>query len=234
MAQKERLQEKQDTRPRLTRATVVERALALADAEGPEALTIRRLARDLGVTPMALYWHFKSKEELLEGLVDRIIGEVDLSVEASAPWLEQFGAMVRSFVAALRAHPCAGALFTSSDLISEHSPQVLRTLETALDILRRAGFSAVEATEITLQSMRTAIAMVGSQPGFAPGLSLAEREQAERRTLALLELLPPDRYPRVREAAVPLSRCEDPDGYHEFGIDLLLAGIEAMARRRQR
>jgi hypothetical protein len=53
----------------------------------------------------------------------------------------------------------------------------------------------------------------------------------QRRTRVFLEALPPDRYPRLVEAAAPLSRCDDPDAYYEFGLDLLLAGIEAMAAR---
>ena len=54
-------------RPRLTRAAVVDRALALVDKSGLDALTIRKLATELGVTPMALYWHFRGKDELLQG-----------------------------------------------------------------------------------------------------------------------------------------------------------------------
>ena len=56
-------------------------AMQLADADGLEALTIRKLATDLGVTPMALYWHFRSKEELLGGLVERVWSEIDTNVE---------------------------------------------------------------------------------------------------------------------------------------------------------
>src|SRR3712207_4603006 len=73
----------------LTPRTVVEVALTLAESEGLEALTIRRLAKELGVTPMALYWHFRSKDELLDGMAARIFEEVDLSVDASAAWREQ-------------------------------------------------------------------------------------------------------------------------------------------------
>ena len=59
-------------RTRLSKEVVVERGLALADAEGLDALTIRRLATELGVTPMALYWHFRNKEELLAALGDQV------------------------------------------------------------------------------------------------------------------------------------------------------------------
>src|SRR5260370_28890067 len=92
---------------RLSKSAVVGRALALADAEGLDALSVRRLAQELGVTPMALYWHFKSKEDLLAGLADRVIQEVDLSVDASLPWLEQVRTLVESFLAVVRRHRSA-------------------------------------------------------------------------------------------------------------------------------
>ncbi len=73
-------------RTTLTPRAVAEGALALADSEGLGGVTIRRLAKELGVTPMALYWHFRSKDELLEGVAARIFEEIDLSVDASATW----------------------------------------------------------------------------------------------------------------------------------------------------
>jgi TetR/AcrR family tetracycline transcriptional repressor len=74
---------------KLSKAAVVERALALADELGLEALTIRRLAQDLGVTPMALYWHFRSKEELLAGLGDQVWAEIDADADPAADWPAQ-------------------------------------------------------------------------------------------------------------------------------------------------
>src|SRR5271165_7308013 len=73
----------------LTKRAVVDRALELADAHGLDALTIRKLATELGVTPMALYWHFRSKEELLGGLVDRVWGEINVDVDPAARWPDQ-------------------------------------------------------------------------------------------------------------------------------------------------
>ncbi len=67
---------------------MADRALALADSEGVDALTIRRLATELGVTPMALYWHFRSKEELIAGLAERIWGEIRTDVDRSSPWFD--------------------------------------------------------------------------------------------------------------------------------------------------
>ena len=69
---------------------MTERALELADADGLDALTIRKLAQQLGVTPMALYWHFRSKEDLLEGVAEQVWGEIDVNVDPSAPWWASF------------------------------------------------------------------------------------------------------------------------------------------------
>ena len=70
---------------KLTRAAVLERAAKLADADGLDAVTIRRLAQELGVTPMALYWHFKNKDELLVGLVDHLLSGVTADRQAGDP-----------------------------------------------------------------------------------------------------------------------------------------------------
>jgi Transcriptional regulator len=85
-------------RGRLTKQAVVQRALALADADGLDALTIRRLATELGVTPMALYWHFRNKEELLAGLADRVWSELDTDVDAAEPWHRQLRGLLESLL----------------------------------------------------------------------------------------------------------------------------------------
>src|ERR1700761_6402347 len=89
-------------RTRLTRDAVTQRALALADKSGLDTLTIRKLATELGVTPMALYWHFRGKDELLEGLAERLWGELDLNVDRTAPWTEQIRALLESLLTVLR------------------------------------------------------------------------------------------------------------------------------------
>src|SRR5581483_731082 len=92
-------------RPKLSKDAVVDRALKLADTDGLEGLTIRRLAADLGVTPMALYWHFRSKEELLDGLAERVWSEIDVNIDPAATWSAQLRGLLESLVSVLRAHP---------------------------------------------------------------------------------------------------------------------------------
>ena len=215
----------------LTPEVVVGRALVLADSGGLGGVTIRRLARDLGVTPMALYWHFRSKDELLDAMMDRIFSEVDPKLDESATWLEQFRALMDSLAGALRAHPGAAPLFTTRTNSSESS---LRWTEVALDTLRRGGFSPTEATRISRHALSTVVTLVAGEPGFIAPEDSGELLDARRRARVFLEALPPERYPRLVEAAAPLSASEDPEAYYEFGLDLLLAGIGEMAARKAR
>jgi AcrR family transcriptional regulator len=214
-------------RARLSKQAVVERALALADANGPDALTIRRLAGELGVTPMALYWHFRSKEELLVGLADRIWSEIRSDVDRSAPWPRQLRALMESLIEVLRAHPSASQLLVASEKQSESSRNVT---EVTLAVLRDAGFDARYAAEIARSGLWTGLMLVMSEPGFDPGLSPAERTELQRRKMVELATLPPERYPCLVEAAGWLTACDDPDFHYRFGIDLFVAGVEAMAR----
>lgn len=214
----------------LTPRTVVEGALALADAEGLKAVTIRRLAEDLGVTPMALYWHFHSKDELLDGVAASIFEEIDLSVDASATWQEQLRALLGSMVSVLRAHSSTAILLSTRTVSSEGS---LRTTEFALDILRRGGFSPTEATQIARHALSTITNLVSGEPGVVAREESGKLIDARRRARLFLESLSPERYPRLVESATPLSEGVDPDAYFAFGLDLLLTGIEAMAVRKR-
>src|SRR5580698_5733935 len=104
-------------RQRLSKTAVIERALQLADADGLDALTIRKLAAALSVTPMALYWHFRSKEDLLDALAYQVWSEIDVNVDGVTPWSAQLRKMLESLVRVLRAHP------SGSQLLIEHEVQ---------------------------------------------------------------------------------------------------------------
>jgi AcrR family transcriptional regulator len=214
---------------RLSKAAVVDRALALSDAEGLDALTIRRLATELGVTPMALYWHFRSKEELLAGLVERVWSEIDTNVDEAADWPQQLRGLLESLLRVLREHPSASTLLLTGEKLN--SEAALVATETTLEVLRRAGFDPERAAAIARGALWTALTLVMSEPGFEPGMTEADRAEMQRRNRVRLALLPPDRYPHVVEAAAPLTECADPDGHYRFGVDLFIAGVQAVARR---
>jgi TetR/AcrR family transcriptional regulator, tetracycline repressor protein len=214
-------------RTRLTKQVVVERALALGDAEGLDALTIRRLATELGVTPMALYWHFRNKEELLAALGDQVWSELDTDIDTAAPWHLQMRGLMESLLHVLRSHPCASQLILQGE---KQSDAALAASETALEVLRRGGFGPEHAAAITRNALWTGLMLTMSEPGFHLAMTEAERAEEQRKVRIRLALLPPDRYPCLVEAAGPMS-AGDPEFHYRFGVDLFIAGVQAMAAR---
>ena len=220
--------EPEGDKPRLSKRTVTENALKLADADGLDALTIRKLAQHLGVTPMALYWHFRSKEDLLEGVAEQVWGELDTNVDPDAPWWAQLQRLLESLVSVLRAHPAAPQLFLEHEKRNEAA---LRATEVTLDILRIAGFDPQHASTIARSALWTGITLVMSEPGFKPEMPADERSEWQRRNQVELSMLPAARYPRLVECAVPMSACDDPDFHYRFGVELFIDGVRAAAAR---
>ncbi len=215
-------------KPRLSKRTVTENALKLADAEGLDTLTIRKLAEHLGVTPMALYWHFRSKEDLLEGMAEQVWGEIDVNIDPAAPWWAQLRGLLESLVSLLRAHPAAAQLLLKTEKRSEAA---LRVTELTLEILRGAGFDPRHASEIARSGLWTGIMLIMSEPGYNPELSRDERAEEQRRSRLALAMLPPVNYPRLVECAAPMTACDDPEFHYRFGIGLFIDGVKAAAAR---
>jgi len=218
-------------RTRLTRAAVVDRALALADKLGLDALTIRKLATALGVTPMALYWHFRGKDELLGALAERVWSEIDLTVDRTAPWTEQIRALLESLLKVLRAHPAAPGLLLHSEKLRAEA--ALNATELTLDILRTAGFNPEDASYAARSALWTGITLVMSEPGIE-SLNDAERAELQRKKQVQLASQPLARFPRLVECAIPMTACDDPETHYRFGVDLFIGGLAAIAATRAR
>ncbi len=220
---------KQTPKTPLGREAVVERALAVADAEGLDAVTIRRLAADLGVTPMALYWHVASKDELLAAMGDRLFAGMPPHTDPASPWPDQLRELVGALVAALRAHPATAALAAPRVLQNDEGRELT---ERALQLLRTAGFPVEQAAQIARHLLRTAISLVIESQvielaGAGASLDPGQRAEALRlKRLALLGL-PQQRFPHLVEAADALTDCADEEAYYNFGIELLIVGIES-------
>lgn len=217
------------TKAELNRDAVVDRALALADEEGLAAVTIRRLAQEFGVTPMALYWHVSNKDELFEAMGDRFYAGMRVDeIASTGPWPEQLRRMIAALVAVLRAHPAAAHLAAERILQCEPGRDLA---ERALGLLRDAGFSTSQAADIAGHAMQTALMLVVEQPG-EPTVAVAERAEIMEAKRKALESLPPQRYPNLVAAADALTNCDDEDAYLMGGIDLFVAGVQALQPAR--
>ncbi|WP_155361151.1 TetR/AcrR family transcriptional regulator [Acrocarpospora macrocephala] len=214
---------------KLSRETVVEQAIKLADAEGLEAVTIRRLAQVLGVTPMALYWHFKNKDQLLEGMADHLLREVTPEFEPDSPWNVRLRAMVEALTGVIRRHPALIGLLPS--LKNEGVESFTTATNTALDLLAQGGFALDEGFLISSLLMHGVIALVDGEPGCPSTFTTEEAIEWRRQKRLHLESLPADRFPRVVEFAKTFATEPDVERYYAFGIDLLMAGVEAQAAR---
>jgi TetR/AcrR family tetracycline transcriptional repressor len=215
---------------RLTRSAVAERALRIGDADGLDAITIRRLAQELGVTPMALYWHFKNKDELLLGLVDHVLTNVRADRTAGDDWLVQLRAMVEALVRAMREHPCLPDLLHAVD--KTHVESFTRTTDDALGLLERAGFTLEEAYWVATYLLHSAIGLVHAQPGCPLVVPPEGAEEWLRQQRVHLQSLPAERFPQMVRLAETYRTPPDLDRYFAFGIELLMGAVEKMAAAR--
>jgi TetR/AcrR family transcriptional regulator, tetracycline repressor protein len=214
-------------RTRLTKQAVVQRALALADADGLDALTIRRLATELGVTPMALYWHFRTKEDLLAGLADRVLDAIEVPARTS-DWAADIRAALAALVAAMRPHPQVAHLVPERIMAN---PKGLDLTETALASLSDAGFSQEHASYLAMQALRAAITMVTGDQVDDSGQTAEERDAHLRTKKAALASLDPAKYPAVVAHADAMTHCPDVEAFFDFGIDLYVAGVRGLDDR---
>ncbi|MBN9621204.1 MAG: TetR family transcriptional regulator, partial [Actinobacteria bacterium] len=209
----------------LSKAAIVERALDLADAEGLDAVTIRRLGQEFGVTPMALYWHVKNKDELLDAMGDQLFASMSFRpADEDEPWDAQLTRVVRGMVESFRQHPACLELVYRRVFACEEGRQLS---EHVLRLLRTAGFTRRQTADIATHSLQTALMLVGSEPGAEPGRSAEDVALALKEKRESLELLPIEQFPYIREMAPDLLHCDDIDAYYDFNVDLFVAGARA-------
>jgi AcrR family transcriptional regulator len=213
------------TEPRLplTRDRILQAALELADAHGIESLSMRRLAQTLGFEAMSLYNHVANKDDLLDGVLDLVLAEVE-QAPAGAAWDEAIRSSAISIHAAFRRHQWASPLLMSAAHIR---PARLRQMDSLLELLRGAGFSADETYHAyhVLDGYITGFSLWESGHSFSPG---------ELTDLASMvdTLLPVDRYPALHEH----GKQHLAEGPHqgvsafEFGLDLILEGLRETRR----
>lgn len=214
-----------ETARRLDPERVVDTALAIADDEGPAAVSFRKLAAQHDVTPMALYRHFKDKDDLLAAIGDRLLAGVVLPEPSDERWDTQLHTLLTAFVTALRGHPRLADLTLPRMLIAEPG---LALSERALELLVEGGFAIDDAAEVGRQAICSLISLVTTDPIAREVSDPEAREASLRRKRASLGALSPERYPLITSAAGALICPESRDRYYEIGLDLVVAGIRGI------
>jgi AcrR family transcriptional regulator len=200
------------------------------DTEGHDAITIRRIAQEFGVTPMALYWHVANKDELLAAMGDALLAGVR-PPPATGPWHVQLRGVVHALITELSRHPAAAELALPRMLMTEPG---LRLAEFTLTLLQSVGFTRDQAADLARMGAQTALMLVTQLPGSESQAAMAERDALQAGKRAHLESLPAEVYPHVRDAADVLTNCDDENAYYGFGVDLYIEGAQALLRRQRR
>ncbi|MGL5816280.1 MAG: TetR/AcrR family transcriptional regulator [Phycicoccus sp.] len=213
----------------LDRTTVLRAAIALADAEGLDAVSMRRLAETLHVVPMALYKHVADKDDLIDGVVATLVG--DMAVAEAAPanrWRTTVRETILDARAVVRAHPWARRAIETR---SVRTPAVLAYLERLTQVFLGAGFSP----DLTHHVMH----LLGNRVwGFSPELfddpaGSPATTPGRRRTSGTPD---PQDYPGILRIAADArarrpgaERCDE-DFEFEFALDVILDGVARLRR----
>lgn len=182
-------------RPILSREGIFAAALTLVDEDGSEALTVTRLAKRLGVQAASLYNHVSGREEIVEGVRDLVVAEMDVDALDGEPWQEALAVWARSYLAAFARHPNTAKLLSTTTI---RSPATLAMYERAVALLERAGwpsdqvvtvFTAIESFAIgSALDLAAPSVMIDPSSQGLPLLSVALKDAPPARAMAAFEL----------------------------------------------
>lgn len=207
----------------LTRERILRAALDLADREGLERCTMRRLGAQLGVEAMSLYRHVTSKEELLGGLIDLVFAAVEVDEPGTRPWRVAMRDRANSHRAAMRRHPWAIGFMEGR---MRPGPESLRVHDRTLGVLREAGFpfrDAVHANSVLDAYVYGFALQERDLPAQADGAT-AEVMREQSRHVPQMEA-----HPYLVEAMGEFADGGyDYDAEFAYGLELILDGIERL------
>ncbi|MGC5022668.1 TetR/AcrR family transcriptional regulator [Micromonospora sp. DT47] len=210
----------------LNRDRMLARAVALADEEGIESVSMRRLSQELGVVPMALYKHVANKDELLDGMVDMVVAEID-APDPDLDWRSAVRARILSARRVLLRHPWARRVMESR---TKPTPAVLTYMDSTIAMFVAGGLS-IDLTHHVMHALGSRIfgftQELYDDPKNADGMSeAAARQMAE--TYPHIAAVATSR--RHDTASVVGSGCDDQFEF-EFTLGLLLDGVERLHRQ---
>ena len=208
----------------LTRSRIVAAAMDLIERDGAEAVSMERLATELGCGMMSLYQYVPSKLALLGGVAEAVISGMEITPVPGGEWREQIRSQARAFRQIARANPrCTMAVVSRPP----SSARMVRPVEAALATLRDAGFGGPDAVRIVRVFAAYIMGSVLCEIGLAPAPNATDDEDA----VTHRPRLRPTEFPQLASLAAELS-ASDPDADFEFGLELLMHGLEAMHSAR--
>jgi len=210
-----------ERRAPLSRERVLRAAVALADHSGIESLTMRRLGQELGVEAMSLYNHVANKDDILDGIVDLVLSDIDVP-PSGTDWKPAMRHRAISAHEVLLAHPWAAMLVMSRYNIG---PGMTRYLDATLGRLREGGFSIEGALDAwnTLDSHLYGFTLQELNLPF----DVSETQQV---SASVLPQIPADEFPHVAEVITHVMQSGRAENF-QFGLDLILDGLEAILNR---
>jgi TetR/AcrR family transcriptional regulator, tetracycline repressor protein len=221
----------------LSRDALVARGLEIGNTEGLAAVSLRRLASDLQVTPMALYRHVHDKQDLINAMTERVLEGFDLSIgfEPEMSWNDRIRRAMWNYKEQMDARPLALPL---SIAYTGDGPEVFwRMSEDLLVILLEAGFERRQAIILirVISNLLGGYLMLLRQGRQESELTRDERElDLVRRRVELAQLsLPPDRFPNLVASAHDMAEVwiNDPDTWWRDTVDLITFGLERLLER---
>ena len=188
-------------------------ALEVVEADGLEGLSMRRLAQELDVWPMAVYRYFRDKDELLDAMVDAAGAQVELP-DGTAPWREEIGALLLRARSELRRYGGGLGIPLGRLLLT---PSGLRISEAGIATLACAGLEPEEAARAWRALFSYAVG-AAAEP---------DADEAARRARVALAGLSEDEYPALAAAVDGFAGANEPEAELEYGLERLLDGLEA-------
>jgi AcrR family transcriptional regulator len=210
--------------PRFTHEQLARRALAIMDAHGPDGLTMRELARELGMGTMALYRYFPSKEALMDAAVDLAAADINVPDAIGEPWRQQLLELAQSVYDAGRTHPSLARERFKRPLQSRGA---LKITDRAIALLLQAGLPEADAV--------AAFKAILIHTLGAAWFAASESDPAVKRVASHRHAtLPAEQVPAMARVADELTAALGSDQAFKLGITALLDGIEARASQGSR
>jgi AcrR family transcriptional regulator len=207
----------------LTRERIITAAIELIEQEGADAVSMRRIAAELGSGVMSLYNHVPSKAVLLDAVAERILSGIDFTIEPGMSWEDQVRGQARAFRQIGRTYPRCTMVVVSRPI---NSATAMLPMEHALATLRDAGFSAEDAVRVVRTFIAYIIGSLLREVGVSPGLGPQRPLNQDPAVLSAdrpLHLNPAD-FPQVVGMSDELMN-RDHDADFEFGLDLLVNAV---------